>query len=241
MESELTLLDRFDPQQPFPDVERALASPDGLLAVGGCLSSQRLINAYRSGIFPWYSDQQPLLWWSPDPRLILLPGALNISRSLGRIIRRGEFEVTFDRNFAAVIKGCALPRSDGAGTWITDAMSQAYITLHHQGVAHSVEAWYEQQLVGGAYGVAIGAVFFGESMFCRRSNASKVAFAQLVKALERWGYGLIDCQVHTDHLTRFGAVEVPRAEFLKQIRELCACPVSSAAWHTGLVAGRHLL
>lgn len=195
-----------------------LAIKEGLLAVGGDLSIDRLLLAYRSGIFPWYSEGEPILWWSPDPRLVLYPSELRVSRSLRRLIKRNVFHITFDQDFEAVITGCAeAKRSYGEGTWITDEMKSAYIALHNAGWAHSVEAWQDDRIVGGLYGVAIGRVFFGESMFSCVSNASKVAFVTLVEQLKRLNFTLIDCQVKTDHLMRFGAREIPRKAFIAAI------------------------
>jgi len=201
----------------FPPPEQA--TPEGLLAVGGDLSSARLIEAYRSGIFPWYSNGQPILWWSPDPRTVLYPADLHISRSLRRSLRHGGFRVTLDRDFAAVIRACAGKRDDDpdAGTWITEEMVQAYCRLHALGLAHSVETWRGDELVGGLYGVALGRAFFGESMFSRVSDASKVALVYLVRQLQRWGYTVIDCQLPTAHLFSLGAIQVPRTRFLEQI------------------------
>ncbi|MEH6649783.1 MAG: leucyl/phenylalanyl-tRNA--protein transferase [Motiliproteus sp.] len=198
----------------FPPVENALADPDGLLAAGGDLSPQRLINAYRGGIFPWFDDQQPILWWSPDPRCVLRPEQLHLSRSLRKLMRQQRYTVTLDQDFTAVIQACAEPRSDEDGTWITEEMQQAYTELHQQGVAHSVEVWQDQTLIGGLYGLAIGRLFFGESMFSRKSNASKVGYATLVEQLAQWGYALIDCQVHSEHMESLGASLIPRAQFI---------------------------
>jgi leucyl/phenylalanyl-tRNA---protein transferase len=195
-----------------------LAIKEGLLAVGGDLSPERLILAYRNGIFPWYSPGEPILWWSPDPRLVLYPDELRISRSLRKIIKRKVFHITFDEAFDDVIRACAeAKRSYGEGTWITDEMKAAYCELHRRGYAHSVEAWQDDTLVGGLYGIALGRAFFGESMFSRVSNASKVAFVTLVENLRQLKFELIDCQVKTDHLIRFGAREVPRKVFLEQV------------------------
>ena len=195
-----------------------LAIKEGLLAVGGDLSVERLLLAYRSGIFPWYSEGEPILWWSPDPRLVLYPDELRISRSLRKVIKRKIFHITFDQDFEAVITGCAeARRSYGEGTWITEEMKSAYINLHRQGYAHSVEVWQDEKLVGGLYGVAVGRAFFGESMFSRVSNASKVAFVSLVEALQKKCFTIIDCQVRTDHLIRFGAREISRKLFLEQL------------------------
>lgn len=200
-------------QPAFPPTEQAFAEPNGLLAAGGSLSPDWLIAAYRRGIFPWYEEGQPLLWWTPDPRMILEPGEMHVSRSLRRTLRRGEFRVSADEAFAEVIDGCAEPRGDLAGTWITPAMRRGYIELHRQGIAHSIEVWRGEELVGGVYGIALGRVFFGESMFSRAADASKVALANLSKLLRIWDFELIDCQVSSPHLVSLGAKEIPRKEF----------------------------
>lgn len=221
------------PQYPdwFPNVEEALRDPDGLLAVGGDLSVSRLLNAYRHGIFPWYSDEQPILWWSPDPRSVLFPEELAISRSLRKTLKKGRFTITFDNAFADVIQHCASPRADGLGTWITDEMQLAYRDFHNAGHAHSVEAWYDGQLVGGLYGVALGKVFFGESMFARMTDASKVAFVTLVMHLRQWNFKLIDCQVETAHLNSLGARNISRREFTACLDEYCE-PLEPGHWTT---------
>lgn len=226
----LTVLNPFDRNQPFPDVRQALEEPNGLLAVGGCLSPQRLRNAYRRGIFPWFGRNEPILWWSPDPRLVLVPERVKVSRSLGKRLKRGEFRFSFDACFADVLEGCAAPRPMAAGTWITEEMKRAYRELHRQGFAHSFEAWLGDELVGGLYGVALGRVFFGESMFHRTTDASKAAFAYACGQLGRWGYELIDCQVHTGHLVSLGAEEVSRSAFVRQLDALCELPASERAW-----------
>lgn len=223
-------IDPFDTESPFPDVELALREPDGLLAVGGNLSPQRLLQAYRNAIFPWYSEGQPILWWAPDPRTVLFPEQLKVSRSLRKTVRKAPFRLTLDRAFDRVIQGCAAPRADAEGTWITAEMELAYNRLHQLGHAHSVEAWLDEELVGGAYGVALGRVFFGESMFARRPDASKVAFVYLVRQLQAWGFTVIDCQMHTPHLARFGAVDVPRARFLKLLSVGCGQPEPPSPW-----------
>ncbi|MNZ91955.1 Leucyl/phenylalanyl-tRNA--protein transferase [compost metagenome] len=197
----------------FPPLERALREPDGLLAAGGDLSPARLVAAYRHGCFPWFQQGQPILWWSPDPRMVLLPSELHVSRSLRKVMRQGRFEVSFDRDFAAVIRACAEPRSYADGTWITPTMQAAYLELHRRGIAHSVEAWEDGQLVGGLYGLSIGRLFFGESMFSRATDASKIAFVTLVERLRDCGFTLIDCQMHTSHLASFGARQIRRTEF----------------------------
>ncbi len=226
----LTLLDSRDAQHPFPPVDQALEEPNGLLAVGGDLSPPRLLQAYRRGIFPWYNPGEPILWWSPNPRLVLFPEKLKVSRSLRKLLRRDEFRFTVDRAFEEVIDACAAPRGKEHGTWITPEMREAYVRLHRLGHAHSAETWYGGELVGGLYGVAIGRVFYGESMFHRRSDASKVAFVRLVENLKRWGYALIDCQVHTGHLVRFGAEEIPRHRFVKLLERWCRETVAPDAW-----------
>ncbi|MDF2180478.1 leucyl/phenylalanyl-tRNA--protein transferase [Neptuniibacter sp. CAU 1671] len=198
---------------PFPPLNKALDDPNGLLAAGGTLNQGRLLDAYRRGIFPWYSPGEPILWWSPDPRCVLIPEQLHVSRSLKKQMRSQTYEVCFDRNFPAVIDACAAPRSASAGTWITREMRQSYIELHKSGYAHSVEMYQEGEIVGGLYGLALGKLFFGESMFSRRSNASKIAFVHLVEQLKKWGYALIDCQVSNPHLFSLGACEIPRQEF----------------------------
>jgi leucyl/phenylalanyl-tRNA--protein transferase len=213
----------------FPPLERALREPDGLLAAGGDLSPQRLLAAYRHGCFPWYQQGQPLLWWSPDPRTVLFPQELHVSRSLAKVLRQQRFQVSFDRDFAAVIKACAEPRSYADGTWITTPMQQAYMRLHELGLAHSVEVWRHGELVGGLYGLAMGQLFFGESMFSRESNASKVGFVTLVRQLQHWGFVLIDCQMTTAHLQGFGAREIPRAQFADWLQRHLDLP-STADW-----------
>lgn len=220
------------PPDAFPPVEQALTEPNGLLAAGGDLTPQRLLAAYKQGIFPWYQDGQPILWWSPDPRAVLKPGALKISRSLRRSMRNRGFEFRIDTAFDAVVAGCAAPRSYGAGTWITADMAEAYARLHRLGWAHSFEAWLEGRLAGGLYGVAIGRAFFGESMFSRVTDASKVALAHGVEYLRARGAGLIDCQVASAHTRSLGAVDIPRTEFLALIRELCADPEPPRTWRS---------
>jgi len=213
----------------FPPPDYADAS--GLLAVGGDLSSERLLEAYRLGIFPWYSDDQPILWWSPDPRLVLKLDDFKVSRSLRKTLRKDVFKVTFDRAFEEVIRGCAsVPREHQKGTWITQEMKEAYIKLHGLGYAHSVEAWWGEELVGGLYGVSLGKAFFGESMFHRRTDASKVALAVLVETLQSWGFHFIDAQMTTEHLLRFGAAEMPRRVFLKRLQSALRHPTKRGKW-----------
>lgn len=211
----------LDPEYSFPDLDMAMQEPDGLLAAGGDLSPARLLKAYRLGIFPWFSEGQPILWWSPDPRMILLPDELKVSRSLAKTLRQERFKITFDQDFDAVIRQCAEPRPDADGTWITDDMIDAYNKLHQLGYAHSVEAWQDNRLVGGLYGVALGKVFFGESMFSHVTDASKAAFVHLVKMLKEKSYQLIDCQVQTAHLASLGAHEIPRQQFAALLDQYC--------------------
>ncbi|ESS69316.1 leucyl/phenylalanyl-tRNA--protein transferase Aat [Methyloglobulus morosus KoM1] len=226
----LTVLDPNDPEQKFPSISQALSVPDGLLAVGGCLSKNRLLNAYRQGIFPWNSPDEPILWWSPDPRLVLFPGNLSISRSLAKTLRKQKFTVTVDRVFDQVVMACAQPRKEDAGTWITNGIFQAFYGLHRSGDAHSIEVWLKGELVGGLYGLAIGQVFFGESMFHTETDASKVAFVSLVERLNGWDYKLVDCQVTTRHLMNFGAEEIPRIEFAALLERYCDQLPDAMAW-----------
>jgi leucyl/phenylalanyl-tRNA--protein transferase len=217
-------------QEEFPPVARALLEPNGLLAAGGGLAPERLLAAYRLGIFPWYSGNQPVLWWSPDPRMVLFPAEFRMPRSLGKRLSRHDYEIRIDSAFTEVMHGCALPRSDGAGTWITQDMIDAYYRLHQLGYAHSIETWIDGKLAGGLYGMAIGRAFFGESMFARVSDASKIAFAHLVHQLARWQFGMIDCQMNTAHLARFGAREIPRSEFSQNLTELVNYPSTTISW-----------
>ncbi len=198
----------------FPPLETALDEPDGLLAAGGALTPDWLLAAYRRGIFPWYSEGQPILWWSPDPRLVLFPDEIRVRRSLAKRLRNAGFQTTFDRDFNAVIEACASSRADAEGTWITRPMQQAYGQLHKIGHAHSVEVWRNGHLVGGLYGVALGRMFFGESMFSLESDASKVALVQLARHMQATGGGLIDCQMHTPHLVSLGARDIARSDFI---------------------------
>lgn len=197
----------------FPPLDKALTEPNGLLAIGGDLSPARLIDAYRQGIFPWFNENEPILWWSPDPRMVLYPKELTISRSLRKSINKNSYHIRTDSQFAAVMQACAAPRKNQPGTWIHPEMVAAYTALHEIGLAHSVETWIDDELAGGLYGIAMGKVFFGESMFSRKPDASKIAFVYLVRQLLQWEYVVIDCQVKTAHLASFGAREIPRAEF----------------------------
>ena len=208
-----------------------LATPEGILAVGGDLSLERLLLAYSQGIFPWFSDEEPLLWWSPDPRLVLYPEELKISKSLKKIIKQGRFHITADTAFDRVIKACSsVKRKNNEGTWIVDEMIKAYSLLHEAGFVHSIEAWYQGELAGGLYGVSLGRCFFGESMFTRVSNASKTAFVSLVEYLNRSSFDLIDCQVTTNHLVSLGAREIPRSLFLDQLKESLNLPTIKGKW-----------
>lgn len=215
---------------PFPPVEQALQSPAGLLAAGGGLAPHRLLDAYRRGIFPWFGEGDPVLWWSPDPRTVLFPEEFRISRSLRKTLRGKPFEIRTDTVFERVMRACAAPRKGQAGTWISEDMVAAYTRLHRMGWAHSVEAWSEGDLVGGLYGVGIGRMFYGESMFSRKNNASKVALAHLAAQLQRWNYGMIDCQMHTSHLASLGARQLPRTEFIRRMNELLPLPETACRW-----------
>lgn len=221
--------------QDFPPVENALQEPNGLLAAGGDLTPARLLRAYSLGIFPWFDDHQPILWWSPDPRAVLFPRNLHISRSLHKTLRAQRFRVTLDQAFEDVIAACAEPRRKSEGTWITDDIIEAYCTLHRLGFAHSCECWNDcDELVGGLYGVALGKLFFGESMFSRETDASKVAFVHLVRQLEAWDFPLLDCQVMNPHLASLGASYIPRSEFKRWLAEYApstqALPQSPRKW-----------
>lgn len=213
----------LDTNDPFPPPAQALTEPNGLLAAGADLSVERLVAAYRRGIFPWYSTGQPILWWSPDPRMVLVPRELRLTRSLRKRLRKRDYEVRADTAFEAVMRGCAEPRAGQDGTWITGDMIAAYCALSRRAFAHSVETWIEGELAGGLYGVALGRAFFGESMFARVTDASKLALAHLVRQLERWNFGMIDCQMATAHLAAFGAREISRERFMARLAELVEC------------------
>jgi len=224
------LLDPKNRDMRFPPVE--LASPEGLLAIGGDLRAERLLEAYGHGVFPWYSDGQPILWWSPDPRSVLYPDRLRVSRSLTKTIRRQRFQITLDQAFGRVMQGCATTRrrQDSQGTWITAAMRDGYERLHRLGHAHSCEAWLADRLVGGLYGVALGGIFFGESMFSLESDASKVAFVHLVRQLQQWHFAMIDCQIRSEHLDSLGAECIPRIRFIGELKEALASPDRRGTW-----------
>lgn len=214
----------------FPPVDTALADPNGLLAMGGDLTVERLLDAYRHGIFPWFNPGEPILWWCPDPRMVLVPAEVRVPRSLAKRIRNGGFELRVDSAFADVMRACAAPREDDGGTWISPVMIAAYSRLFEAGYAHSVETWRDGQLVGGLYGVAIGRMFYGESMFSREADASKVALVRLAQQLQRWAFGLIDCQMETPHLARMGARTMPRTAFTARLKELVNLPHRSGPW-----------
>lgn len=218
------------PNTPFPPLHRALGEPNGLLAAGGDLSPQRLLDAYRHGIFPWYSEGEPILWWSPDPRMVLVPADIIVRRSLAKVLRNRNYEVRFDHSFDDVLLGCAAPREDQPGTWITPEMRAAYNRLHRMGYAHSVETWIDGALAGGLYGVAIGRMFYGESMFTRVRDASKIALVQLARRLAASGFGMIDCQMHTAHLESLGARPIPRTAFSRKLAELVDYGPAPGAW-----------
>jgi leucyl/phenylalanyl-tRNA---protein transferase len=223
---------RLPDQIIFPEPE--LSREDGLLAVGGDLSIERLILAYRMGIFPWYSQGDPILWWSPDPRLVLYPDALHVSRSLRKALKQDRFLVTLDQDFSQVIAACAgAPRDKQPGTWITTDMMDAYCRLHEAGFAHSVEVWSQGELAGGLYGVSLGKCFFGESMFARKNNASKVGLVTLVRLLQKWSFNLIDCQVTTQHLVRLGAREISRKQFMGELNLALKSPTQKGKWDAG--------
>lgn len=215
----ITWLSPHDAPEWFPPLEQALEEPAGLLAAGGDLSPERLIAAYRNGIFPWYSPGQPVLWWSPDPRAVLFPEEFHCTRSLAKRLRNGGFTTSLDRDFAAVIDGCAAPRATSPGTWITSEMRAAYLTLHRLQHAHSIEIWRGDALLGGLYGVRLGGVFFGESMFSRERDASKAALAHLVAVCRRNNLAVIDCQLPSRHLASLGARTIPRSQFQALLRE----------------------
>ena len=244
------MTERFHGASFFPPVETALADPNGLLAMGGDLSPARLLDAYRHGIFPWFNPGEPILWWSPDPRMVLVPGEVRVTRSLAKRMRNAGFELRVDTAFAEVMRACAAPRSPGGrvsggvplaaaapsegegegGTWISPAMIAAYTRLFEAGYAHSVETWRDGRLVGGLYGVAIGRMFYGESMFSREPDASRVALVRLARQLQQWEFGLIDCQMETPHLASMGARTLPRALFVERLAELVNLPHLSGPW-----------
>jgi leucyl/phenylalanyl-tRNA--protein transferase len=218
------------PTDPFPPVEQALDEPDGLLAAGGGLGVARLVEAYARGIFPWFSAGDPVLWWCPDPRMVLPTDGVHVSRSLARRLRRHDFEISFDRAFSRVLEACAAPRRDDGGTWLVPAMQRAYRALHEAGAAHAVEVWIDGDLVGGLYGVCLGRMFFGESMFSRRTDGSKIAIVALARQLHAWGMPLIDCQMRTSHLVSLGAREMSRRRFVAAVERLVRLPAVPTPW-----------
>jgi leucyl/phenylalanyl-tRNA---protein transferase len=220
----------LDGDAPFPAVQRALRHPNGLLAAGGDLSPERLLAGYRRGIFPWFSEGDPILWWSPDPRMVLAPAELKVSRSLAKAMRNRPHEIRFDHAFSDVIAACAAPREGASGTWITEPMREAYERLHRLGYAHSAETWIDGKLAGGLYGVALGRVFFGESMFTRARDASKMALVALVERCNTENIALIDCQMHTSHLRSLGAREIARRDFAGLLQELVHYPRTPGSW-----------
>ena len=225
----------LDDDAPFPPLSAALREPNGLLAIGGDLSPERLLEAYRRGIFPWYSRGEPILWWSPDPRMVLFPQALKVSSSLHKRLKRKDYRVSVDSAFRQVITACAgITRPGQEGTWIVGDIVAAYCRLHELGYAHSVETWIDGELAGGLYGVAIGRMFYGESMFHHVSDASKIAFVHLVERLQQSGFGMIDCQMKTAHLERFGAAEIPRVEFAAHLADLIGQTPDGDVWHPPL-------
>ena len=224
-------LDGTPPDIGFPDTHLAETDPNGLLAIGGDLSQERLLNAYRHGIFPWYSVGQPILWWSPAPRMVLYPNELHVSRSLRRTMRRAGYTVSINMAFGQVIRACSAPRPGQDGTWLVPEMVEAYLALHQSGHAHSFECWQNGELIGGLYGVGVGQLFFGESMFSRRSDASKLALALLAETATQVPYGLIDCQVFTGHLARLGAREVSRARFQRELEAHVNAPATPPGRH----------
>ncbi len=224
------MLPWLKPEDPFPPVEMALREPNGLLCAGLDLSPERILDAYRHGIFPWFNPGEPVLWWSPDPRMVLAPAELKVSRSLRQCIKRSEYEIRVDTSFRQVIQACAVPREGQSGTWIGQAMLDAYSRLHEMGHAHSVETWMDGELAGGLYGLAIGRMFYGESMFSRRTDASKLALAHLCRQLDAWDFGLIDCQMETAHLASMGARPIPREVFIQELKRLIKLKPVPSPW-----------
>lgn len=228
---DITWLDPSNPNAPFPKIEKALSNPEGLLAAGGDLCKTRLLNAYRNGIFPWYEDGQPILWWSPNPRGVLFTKNLKISTSLRKTLRKHQWTVTFDGDFKKTVMACAAPRSYARGTWITNEMTDAYARLHEIGHAHSIELWDQKEcLVGGIYGVLIGKMFYGESMFSFQTNASKVALVYLAAHMHHWGFPLLDCQLPSAHLASLGAESISREKYIEIMTPLCNDTSENFAW-----------
>lgn len=234
-------LSASDPHDAFPPVDDALSEPDGLLAAGGDLSTERLISAYRRGIFPWYSEGQPLLWWSPNPRCVFRKGELHLSRRQQRYLRQSSAEVRFNTAFSDVIAACAAPRAAEQGTWITGEMIEAYERIHREGWAHSIEIWQADELVGGLYGLAIGRAFFGESMFSAQANASKIALLVLSRMLDSHKFGILDCQMVSRHLVGLGATSIPREAFVAILASLCEPASPFENWPSGPISVTELL
>jgi len=232
-------LNTSDEMTPLPDPESAMIEPNGLLAIGGSLSINRLEEAYREGIFPWYGPDEPILWWSPDPRAVIPVDQLHISRSLRRALNRADYQVSLDRAFETVVEACAEPRPDQPGTWITDDMKAAYGRLHRAGLAHSIEIWRDQRLIGGLYGVSLGSAFFGESMFSREPNASKMAMAWLCAQLRAWQFQFLDCQMPTGHLLSMGARCLPRRQFLMMLAASQRQATRRGPWTLDIEDWRH--
>ncbi|TAM10224.1 MAG: leucyl/phenylalanyl-tRNA--protein transferase [Nevskiaceae bacterium] len=234
----LNWLDPRDPDQPFPPAHLAMRDPNGLLAIGGDLSAERLIRAYSQGIFPWFNPDEPILWWCPDPRAVLVPRECHVSHSLAKRLRQGRFAVTFDHAFRRVMAYCAAPRAGSRGTWLSPAMQDAYAALHARGTAHSVEVWVQGELAGGLYGVALGRAFFGESMFSMAPDMSKIALVMLARQLDAWGFALIDCQIASRHLESLGARAIPRRGFLAQLRAARQAPPRNGPWRFDIDVSR---
>lgn len=224
------MLPWMNPDEPFPPLENALREPNGLLCAGMDLSPERILEAYRHGIFPWFNPGEPVLWWSPDPRMVLVPSEIKISRSLNQRMKRGGYEIRVDTRFREVMQACAEPRDGQAGTWIVPAMLEAYTRLHLMGFAHSVETWIDGALSGGLYGMAIGRMFFGESMFSRKTDASKLALVHLCRQLDAWGFGMIDCQMETSHLASMGARPITREVFIQEMNRLVELEPVHSPW-----------
>ncbi len=233
------MLPWLKPDDPFPPVETALTEPNGLLCAGLDLSPERILAAYRQGVFPWFNPGEPVLWWSPDPRMVLAPVEVKVSRSLRQRMKRGGYEIRVDTSFREVMLGCAAPRKGQSGTWISRPMLDAYTRLHELGYAHSVETWMDGELAGGLYGVAIGRMFYGESMFSRRADASKLALVHLCRQLEARGFGLIDCQMETAHLASMGAKPIPRRDFIREMKRLIELEPIPAPWRFELTDVSH--
>lgn len=223
-------LDPRNPRQPFPSPNQAMRDPNGLLAIGGDLSATRLLSAYAQGIFPWYNPDEPILWWCPDPRAVLFPSDFHVSRSLARRLRKPDYAVTLNRAFPAVLEACSAPRTRGRGTWLGAEMKHAYQDLHERGHAQSIEVWQGRELAGGLYGVSLGRAFYGESMFSRIDDGSKIALHYLCRQLRAWDFELMDCQISSPHLATLGAVEIPREQFLGRLRAAVAQPAPTGRW-----------